>query len=142
MDDLFSCINPRVALAPLATAVADTTAQVGAWIDRQGFDSLSYLILTGTLADVDATFAVTLEHADLANKSDAAAVGANDVLGTLALAGFTFADDSATRKIGYVGGKRYTRITITPAANTGAAPMAVLALLGDPDVAPTDNPPT
>lgn len=142
MDDLHNCINPRVAIAPAAAAVADNTAQVGAWIDRQGFDSVEYLIITGTLADADATFAVTMDHADLADHSDAAAVAATDVLGDLATAGFTFANDGVCRKVGYVGGKRYTRLTITPTNNAAAAPMAAIALLGDPDLAPTDNPPT
>ena len=53
----------------------------------------------------------------------------------------SFADDNKTRKIGYVGGKRYVRLTVTPANNTGNIFLAAIALLGHPRNAPTPNPP-
>src|SRR5262245_51815529 len=122
----------RVAIAP--AVVGDNTAQVGNWIDRQGFESLTFGILTGTLADADATFAVLVEDSDLADHSDAAAVADEDMIsqtrGTApeAAAAFTFADDSATRKVGYVGNKRYARLTVTPSDNGGNAPLAAVAV--------------
>jgi len=82
-----------------------------------------------------------MDHGDASNLSDAAAVPAASLVGTLALAGFTFADDGETRKVGYVGEKRYVRLTITPSANAGAAPMSVVALLGNPSQVATANPP-
>lgn len=141
MRDLANRIHPLVAIAPLATALADNTAQVSAIIDRRGFESLTFLLITGTLVDADATFAVTMEHGEAANLSDAAAVPAASLIGTLASAGFNFGDDGETRKVGYAGDKRYVRLTITPTGNTGAAPMAAIALLGHPALAPTPNPP-
>ncbi len=141
MRDSISNVHPVLALAPLATAITDNTAQVSAIIDTLGYQRLAFLIVLGTLADADATFAVTMDHGDAANLSDAAAVPAADINGTLALAGFTFAADLKCRKVGYLGSKRYVRLTITPSTNTGAAPMAVIALLSTPSVAPTANPP-
>jgi hypothetical protein len=140
MRDMLNNVTPRRAISP-AAAVTDNTAFVSQIIDTQGFDSLTFLILTGALADVDATFAVTMDHGDVANLSDAAAVPADQLVGTLALAGFTFAADDATRKIGYRGSRRYVRMTITPSANTGNAFVAAVALLGHPLQAPTANPP-
>lgn len=129
MRDLHNNLDFAVALAPLAAAVANDTAQVGAIIDRQGHvGALEFVIATGTLADVDATFTVLVEHGDAANLSDAAAVPDADLLGTEASASFTFAEDSKCRKIGYRGIKRYVRLTITPANNTGAAPLAAIAI--------------
>lgn len=141
MRDQMNLIHPVKALAPVAVALADNTAQVCAIIDRKGYESLTYLILVGTLADANATFAVTMEHGDDSGLSDTAAVAAPDFVGTLALANFQFDDDAEPRKIGYVGNKRYTRLTITPSGNTGDAPMAVIALLGNPQNSPTPNPP-
>jgi len=137
--DLSSKVNPKVSTAPVV--VTDTTAQVGSIIDTAGYTSLTYLIATGTLADADATFAVQVDEGDAANLSDASAVADADLIGTEALAGFTFAADSACRKIGYIGGKRYVRLTITPSGNSGNAPIACIALLGDATRAPTSNPP-
>lgn len=140
MRDLFNNIHVVPAINP-AAATADNTAWVSPWIDTRGYEGLTFLLAIGALADADATFAVTMDHANLANQSDAAAVTATDVLGTLGLAGFRFDDDNETRKIGYVGNRRYVRLTVTPSNNTGNAFLAAVALLGFPNIAPTPNPP-
>lgn len=138
MRDLHNNINVKPVISPQVGT--DNTAMVGAIIDRQGYESLEYIIATGTLADADATFTTLLEEGDAANLSDAAAVADADLLGTEALASFTFASDDKVFKLGYKGNKRYTRLTITPAANTGNAPIAAVAVLESLNV-PTANPP-
>ncbi|SMF83252.1 hypothetical protein SAMN02982917_5497 [Azospirillum oryzae] len=140
MRDLMNSIAPKRAISP-AVAVADNTPIVSQIIDVLGFGSLTFLILTGALADADATFTVLVEHGDAANLSDAAAVSDADLLGTEALASFTFADDDKVFKIGYVGIKRYVRLTVTPAGNSGNAFVSAVALLGHPAMFPTANPP-
>ncbi len=132
----------RVAIAPPSTAVADNTAIVGIWIDRLGFEALTFGILTGNLADADATFGVLVEEANASDQSDAAAVEDNDLVSQTAgvspelAAGFNFAADVATRKIGYIGTKRFARLTVTPAGNTGAAPIAAVAVLSHASTRP------
>lgn len=139
MRDMMNNIHVRRAISPVS--VADTTAQVSQIIDLQGFDSLTFAIATGSIADADATFVVLVDHGDAANLSDAAAVADNELIGTEVLAAFTFADDDETRKIGYRGNKRYVRLTITPVANASAAVLSAVAVLGRPTNAPTANPP-
>lgn len=139
MKDLFNQIHPLRAISPVS--VADTTAQVGQIIDRRGFESLTYVINIGAIADADATFTVLLEEGDAVNLSDATAVVDADLLGTEVLAAFRFDDDNETRKLGYIGSKRYTRLTITPVANASAAMVSAVAILGNPAIAPTANPP-
>lgn len=138
-NDLMNNIHPLRCISPVS--VADNTAQVGQIIDKQGYGSLTYLIATGSLADADATFTVLLEEGDDSGLSDAAAVADADLIGTEALAGFQFDDDNETRKLGYIGSKRYTRLTITPANNTSAGLLSAVAVLGNPTNAPTANPP-
>lgn len=140
MRDMLNSINPVRAISP-AAAVTDTTAFVSQIIDVKGYDALTFVILTGSLADADATFTVLVEHGDNSALSDAAAVDDKELVGTEALASFTFAHDDATRKVGYVGNKRYVRLTVTPAANTGNAFVAATAILGHPAQQPTPNPP-
>jgi hypothetical protein len=139
MRDLHNNIGVKRVISPVS--VADTTALVGQIIDRQGFESLEYVIATGSIADADATFTVLLEEGDSATLTDAAAVADADLLGTEALAGFQFDDDDECRKLGYKGNKRYTRLTITPVANASAALVSAVAILGNPASAPTPNPP-
>ncbi len=140
MRDSFNHFNPVVALAPKA-AVADNTAFQSGWIDRKGYESLLFLLVSGDLADADVAIACLVEHADLADHSDSVAVPDELLLGTEALAGFTFANDNACRKVGYVGSRQYVRITMTPAGNAGNIFLAAIALLGHPFLTPTPNPP-
>ena len=117
-----------VGLAPQVVATSDT-AIASAIIDCQGCSEMEFVILTGTLSDVDATFATTLEHGDASNLSDTAAVPDSDMVGTLeAGASFLFSDDSAVKKLGYKVRKRYAKLTITPTGNTGNVPISILAL--------------
>jgi len=132
MRDLANNITVRPVIAPAANNDLGTTPLVGAVIDRQGYESLCYTIITGDLTDANATYAVLLEESDAANMDGAEAVDDADLIGTEADAGFTFGDDGETRKLGYVGNRRYTRLTITPAgADDGDSPIAAVAILGN-----------
>ncbi|MGO8211842.1 hypothetical protein ACC782_33720 [Rhizobium ruizarguesonis] len=122
-------------------ATTDNTAWVSAIIDTSGYNACELVIETGTLTDADATFAVTIEHGDAANLSDTAAPAASQLVGTLAQAGFDFSTDVKARKIGYIGPKRYVRVTVTPSNNTGNVFLGGLAVLGSPATGPTANPP-
>lgn len=134
MRDLHNNIDVRRAISPVVAT--DNTPLVSQIIDCAGFDGVEFAIATGTLADADATFTTLVEHGDAANLSDAAAVADANLLGTEAGASFTFAAADATKKIGYIGSKRYVRLTITPALNTGNAPISAVAVLGFPKMAP------
>lgn len=140
MRDLMNHINIRPAILPIA-AITDNTPFVSTILDLQGFDAVTLAIETGSLADVDATFTVLLQEGSAANLSDATTVAAQDMLGTIALASFTFTNDNSCFKLGYVGNKRYIRATITPAANTGNAFVSAIWVLGYPNIVPTANPP-
>lgn len=139
MRDLMNNIHVRRAISPVS--VADNTAQVGQVIDRQGFDSLTFVLALGSLADPDANFVVLVEHDDASGFGTAAAVADEELIGTEVLAGFQFDDDNEVRKIGYAGIKRYVRLTVTPVNNASAALLSAVAILGHPHIAPTPNPP-
>ena len=139
MRDGHNNIDVKRVISPVS--VADTTAQVGQIIDRQGFDTLEYVIATGSIGDADATFTVLLEESDDSGMSAANAVDDKYLLGTEVLAGFQFDDDNECRKLGYIGNKRYTRLTVTPVGNASAALLSAVAILGKPANMPTPNPP-
>jgi hypothetical protein len=116
--------------------VSDNTAQIGIILDTEGYEEVTFEILIGTIADADATFTVLLEEGDNVALSDAAAVADVDMVSqTLAVApetaaSWNFGDDNEVRKLGYIGTKRYLRMTVTPALNAGAADFSVIAVLG------------
>jgi hypothetical protein len=137
--DLMDNLKIVRAISP-QTQTNSSAAIVGQIIDTQGFDSLAFYISTGGLTDADASFAVTMDEGNVANLSDANAVAATDLLsgtrGTAAYtaASFTFTNDDSLFRIGYIGTKRYVRLTVTPTGNdAGAAPISAIALLGHPD---------
>lgn len=140
MRDLVPYLNPVRAISP-AAAVADNTPLVSQIIDRRGYDSVAFVILIGQVTTAAATFAVTLQHGNDPALADAVAVPAAQLSGTLAAAGFNGNDDDKMRKLGYLGSRRYLRLTITPANNVAAANIAAVALLGHPYNGPTPNPP-
>jgi hypothetical protein len=140
MRDLANHLHFKPAFAPGA-AVTDNTAQVSTILAVANFGSAVLAFVTGTLSDADATFTTLLEESNAADMSGANAVADIDLIGTEALASFTFADDAECRKLGYIGSKSYIRATITPTGNTGNLFVAGMWVQGHPASAPTANPP-
>lgn len=140
MRDIANNVNIRPAFVPVA-AVTDNTVQTSTILDTYGYGSAMLGLITGTLTDADATFAVALTESNDSGMAGANAVAAADMIGTLALASFDFSADNVCKKLGYIGGKRYLQATITPAANTGNLFVAGIWILGKPVHAPTANPP-
>lgn len=138
--DGISRLNFLPALAPVAVALADNTEQLTAAIDVRGCREAGFVIIAGTLEDANATFDVELRECDTSGGSYTAVADA-DIVGTEALASFTFAADGVCRKIGYKGSKGFIKLSITPSGNTGNAPLAVIAVLGELALEPAPNPP-
>jgi hypothetical protein len=141
MRDIASNLHFKPAIAPIA-ARTDNTAIVSAILDTYGYGSAVLALVTGTNTDANATFAVLLEESDDSGLSGGTAVADVDMIGTEALAGFTFADDVECRKLGYIGNKRYIRATVTPFGNdSGNIFIAGVWVQGHPASVPTANPP-
>jgi hypothetical protein len=128
MKDLHNNVKLTRVISPISQS--GNAAMVGAIVDRQGFDSLEFAVTLGTITTAGTTYTATMDEGDAANLSDASAVAAADLIGTLALASFVDTEINTTKKVGYKGNKRYVRLTMTPAGNTGASTMAAVAVQG------------
>lgn len=137
MKDMLNAITVKKVIAPISGA-GDNTAIVGTVIDHQTYESATYIITTGVLSDADATFTVLLEESS--DNSTFTSVADADLISTEALAGFQFDDDGEVRTLGYKGTMRYTRLTITPATNTGAWLIGVVCVLGHRRILPFAQP--
>lgn len=127
MLDLFNNIKATTVVAPGA-AVTDDTAKVGAIIDNALFESLCY-IWTLVTPDANATLTPLLEESDDSGMSGATAVADANLLGTEAGATDSASNTTTkTWKLGYKGTKRYTRLTLTPASNTGNLYVSAVAI--------------
>jgi len=140
--DLFNNIDLKRGLSPAAAGTGNT-AYVSEIVDTRGYESVTFALLLGANTDTDATFTVLFEDGDDSGLSDNDAVVDAQLLGTEALASFTAAaDDNKVKKIGYVGNKRYCRVTVTPASNdSGNHFVSGVWILGHPAIVPTANPP-
>jgi hypothetical protein len=111
------------------------TAWMSEIIDLQGYDSMYFAIATGDIADADATFTVLMQESDSStfatanDVADADMVSQTDGTAPETAASFQFDDDNEVRSIGYIGSKRYVRLYITGANNTGVAIVSVTAHL-------------
>lgn len=136
--DLLRNVEFRQALAP-AAAVTDNTAQVSNIITMQGFKVCTFVVNIGNVADADATTTFLLEDGDDSSLSDNAAVGDDQLHGTEAGADFIFSDDNEVHAIGYHGIKKYCRLTITPAGNTGNLFVSAIAALSGAEQSPVSS---
>lgn len=127
--DIVHNVGVVQAIAP-AAADSGNTAIVGAIVDTAGFESVALVLNIGALGTDAATFATTLEHGDDPALADTSAPATTDLVGSLSDVAFTGTDDNKTKKIGYIGSKRYLRMTVTPSGNAAAAYISAVAVLG------------
>jgi hypothetical protein len=136
MRDLFNRIKRAALLAP--QVATDDTDLVSGIVSRIGYESTVIEIDTGTLADAAAVFSVKVEHGDDPALADAATVDAADLQIDAALsatpeAGFQAAFDQAADNkriaIGYLAGKGYVNVTVSPVGNAANAPLSASVLL-------------
>lgn len=114
--DLHNNIKCSLAEPPVAALTNANTPFVSTILDTAGFDSAEYVGILGTNTDADVTFTVLVEDGDVSTLTDNAAVADAHLLGIEAM-GLNYDSDNKVFKIGYIGPKRYVRVTVTPVAN-------------------------
>jgi hypothetical protein len=120
-----------------STIATDTTTN-GNIIDTQAFESVEFVIQSGTVTD--GTFTPSIQEGDESNLSDAET--ATDLIpesGAATAATFVAANDNAVRRLGYIGGKRYVRLRLASTGTTSGGVFSATAILGHPQNMPTDN---
>lgn len=139
MTDLHNNIEIRRLISPQRGT--GNSALVSQIIDLANVTQCELVVATGTLADTNATFAILVEDGDDSALTDNAAVDDAFLLGTESGAAFAAADDDdVVRKIGYIGPKRYVRLTITPSGNdSGNHDISAVAILAGHRVLPKSS---
>lgn len=122
--DLATHLQAVQAIPPAAYSAAEA----GEIIDSIGFNSLTFGINIGA---VTSTVTLTLEHGDESDLSDAAVVAAEDIIG--ALTTIETGDASSAMWFGYIGKKRYVRLSIA----SGEATVGIVAIKGHAITVPT-----
>jgi hypothetical protein len=121
--DLKNDIKSLNALNIQAITTNATTA--GVEIDTQGFDSVTFEVITG--ARTDGTVTPLIQESDTSG-SYAGSVADDDLIGTEANAALSAAQSRSI--IGYVGKKRYVKLSLVSTAVTSGLTAGASAILG------------
>ena len=147
MQDLNSNVAPVHAIAAQTISQAGG-ALVSGNVDLAGFNAAQLVVHYGDIDEMGASpqgaaqIAVKLEHADDDGSGAPAAyaeVSAADVTGAGSVAAgvvATVVSDLTPTAVGYLGDKRFLRITLTPTGLTNGGPVGVLVNKGHPRHAP------
>lgn len=154
MRDLHSNIK---AVQHLSAAQYTATQAPTNGVDRQGFDSLEFLIHIGVVTNIanspQPSWTFKLQESDsqasgFTDVTDSnlvlvgsaqSPVGAPDSSTGVFLTVDAAAEDDAIYRVGYVGTKRYVRVVSTAANSPGNTPLSIVALLGHAHQRPTSD---
>ena len=138
MRDLHNNIDAERVIAPVAkTTIAATVGKV---IDLRGYEGCEFIINYGSITATDATLTPIVKDGDVTGTL--ASVADTYLLGTEAGAGIAAgtprtsnSNKNVTKRIGYVGIKRYVNVSITSTV-TAATIVSVECIKGKPSRAP------
>ena len=133
MKDLYNHLTQVQAVAPVV--VKTGTVPDAATVDLAGFNSAVIELSVGLKSVDEGTITLKAEHSDA---TSFAAVAAADMQGVTPAEGVIYtidaaSDDSTSRivKFGYVGGKRYLKLTIAEVGvNTNGVILGVTVVKG------------
>lgn len=107
-------------------AISSDTTTNGTEVDTQGYESLTFVVQAGTLTD--GTYTPSIEESDTSGSGYTAVVDA-DLVGTEADAAVDASNE--IKRIGYIGKKRYVRLSIVSTSTTTGGTVGGVAILGN-----------
>jgi hypothetical protein len=114
-------------------AVQSASSISSAICDMQGYNALEFLFQAGTITT--GNFAVSLQHGNAADLSDAVTVPADQIIGTLPV--FTAFNDGLVKNVGYIPTLyRYVRAVLTNTSSPNGI-LGALAIKSSPYLVPT-----
>jgi hypothetical protein len=122
--DLKNDISNVDAFTPATIATDTTTA--GIEIDMQDFESLTFLLRASSY--IDGTYTPLIEESDVSG-SGFTAVADDFLIGTEASAALSAA---GVTRIGYVGKKRYVKLSLVSTSTSTGATLDAVAVKGSP----------
>jgi hypothetical protein len=133
----------KTAIKPVAIGTTGT-GQTGKVIDTLGYTGVEFVIGYGEITATNAVYTVTIKDGDVTGTLTS--VADTGLIGTELLAGVAATTPRAsgvsknvTKRIGYIGGKRYVQCNIKSTI-TAATLISAIAVLHAPRFAPTANP--
>ncbi len=138
MRDLHNNIKAIRAISPVAVGTTGT-GQVGKIIDRKGYRGVEFILGYGSITATNAVFTVTVKEGDatgaMTSVADADLLGTESAAGIAAGVRVSNSNKNVSKRIGYIGTKRYVQCGIKSTV-TAAVPVSAEAVLHAPYEAP------
>jgi hypothetical protein len=133
MQDIVT-LNKGV-MALTSRAITTNTTNTGVSIDLTGFNSAGFYIFSGTVTD--GVFTLLIEDSD--DNTNWTTVNNSNLNKTIASATFTAPDDNVCKSIGYIGSKRYVKLSLVSTSVTTGGTFVAVAFLGTPNFVPVSG---
>jgi hypothetical protein len=120
---MFDMKSGKSAALSANLTVANNT-QNTALVDMQGFNALTAIVNTGTITAAGSGITFKLQHSDTTVAGSFEDVPAGQFVGTATAVTLDTQDNVCLGSIGYVGNKRYVRLTAVGAASSNGVVFA------------------
>jgi hypothetical protein len=137
--DLHDNIKVVRSISPVAIGTTGT-GQTGKVVDRAGYEGVEFLVSYGSVTATNAVATLVVKEGDVTGTMTSIADA--DLIGTEANAGLAAAvrasgtTKNVTKRLGYVGSKRYVQAFKLSSTISAGIPVGVDILLGFPHNAP------
>ena len=136
--DVHNKIKVVRSISPVAVGTTGT-GQTGKVVDRSSYEGVELILGYGSITATNATFTVTMLEGDATGTMTSVANA--DLLGTESAAGIAAGtrtsgtNKNVSKRLGYIGAKRYVQAKIVSTITAGT-PVSASFLLTDPRVMP------
>lgn len=137
--------NTRTKNVITAAAIGANATKSGIVVDRQGYGGVEFVASYGSVTTTGTVVTLVVKEGDATGTMTS--VADTYLLGTEALASLPAATPrtagttkEVTKRIGYIGNKRYVTVDAVQTGVTSVGCVAVAAILAFPESAPTTNP--
>jgi len=133
--DLHNSVLQKVALTVADGAISSDTDTDGEVIDTLGFESIEFIVQSGTITD--GTYVLTVLEDDNVGFASGTEVSSELILGAGTDATFLAADDDSAKRIGTISKERWVKLRVTSTGTTTGGALSAVAVLSNPHTSPT-----
>lgn len=141
-NDLHNNVKQVQAIIP--AAIGANATKTGAIIDRQGYGGVEFVIDYGSVTTTGSIVTIVCKEGavtgTLTSVADADLLGTEALASLLAGARVAGTGKEVSKRLGYIGTKRYVQLSAVQTGTTSVGCIAATALLFNPSVAPITNP--
>lgn len=142
IKDLHSNIRTKNVIT--AAAIGANATKSGIVIDRQGYGGVEFIAAYGSVTTTGSIVTLVVKEGDvtgtMTSVADTSLLGTEALVSLLAGARAAGTGKEVTKRVGYVGNKRYVTVDAVQTGVTSVGCVSVTALLHSPGNAPQTNP--